>query len=160
MSKYRKSRVDAAFSRAVSEILRDVKDPRVSGVMLSVLDADVTADFRYAKVYYSVYGECDEKELAKGLKSAAPYVRSRVASELNLRVNPEITFIKDDSIRRGAAVTAQLKVIEAELAASEAREAARAAEEARAAEGETGSEDGEDPEGRDDEDDGGEESDA
>ncbi|MBQ3955765.1 MAG: ribosome-binding factor A, partial [Clostridia bacterium] len=61
MSKYRKSRVDAAFSRAVSEILRDVKDPRVSGVMLSVLDADVTADFRYAKVYYSVYGECDEK---------------------------------------------------------------------------------------------------
>ena len=149
MSKYRKSRVDAAFTRAVSEILRDIKDPRVSGVMLSVLDADVTADFRFAKVYYSVYGECDAKELAKGLKSAAPYVRSRIAAELNLRVNPEITFIRDDSIRRGAAVTAQLKIIEQELAESEAREAARAAE---AEENSPADDPGTDPADRDEED--------
>ena len=145
MSKYRKSRVDAAFTRAVSEILRDIKDPRVSGVMLSVLDADVTADFRFAKVYYSVYGECDEKELAKGLKSAAPYVRSRIAGELNLRVNPEITFIRDDSIRRGAAVTAQLKIIEQELAESEARERAAAEAENDGPADESGT----DPENRD-----------
>lgn len=127
MAKYRKSRVDAAFAEACSAIVRDIKDPRVSGVMLSVLSADVSADFKFAKVYYSVYGEYDEKELAKGLKSAVPYVRSRIADELNLRINPEIQFIRDDGIRRGAEISALLKKIEPELAAADAREAAERA---------------------------------
>ena len=133
MPKYRKSRVDGAFAEACSEILREIKDPRVSGVMLSVMNADVSADFKFAKVYYSVYGQHDEKELAKGLKSAVPFVRSRIAEMLNLRVNPAITFVRDDGIRRGAEISALLKKIEPELEASaarEAEEARRAAEEA------------------------------
>ena len=138
MAKYRKSRVDAAFAEACSGIVRDIKDPRVSGVMLSILDADVSADFKFAKVYYSVYGDFDAKELAKGLKSAVPYVRSRIAEELNLRINPDIQFILDEGIRRGAEISALLKKIEPELAASDAR----AAEEAKAAEEDNGEDDG------------------
>ncbi|MBQ3708091.1 MAG: 30S ribosome-binding factor RbfA [Clostridia bacterium] len=126
MPKYRKSRVDGAFAEAISEILREVKDPRVSGVLLSVMNADVSPDFKFAKVYYSVYGQHDERELAKGLKSAAPFVRSRIADMLNLRVNPEITFIRDDGIRHGAEISALLKQIEPELEASAAREAEEA----------------------------------
>ena len=129
MARYRKSRVDAAFAEACSAIVREIKDPRVSGVLISILSADVSADFKFAKVYYSVYGQHDPKELAKGLKSAVPYVRSRIAQELNLRINPEIQFIRDDGIRRGAEISALLKKIEPELAAADAREAAeRAAE--------------------------------
>ncbi len=139
MPKYRKSRVDGAFAEACSEILREIKDPRVSGVMLSVMNADVSADLKFAKVYYSVYGQHDEKELAKGLKSAVPFVRSRIAEMLNLRVNPDITFIRDDGIRRGAEISALLNRIRPELEASaarEAEEARRAAEEARDTDGE------------------------
>ena len=130
MAQYRKSRLDAAFAEACAEIVRDVKDPRVSGVMLSVLSADVSADLKFAKVYYSVFGECDDKELAKGLKSATPFIRSRIASGLNLRITPEIRFIRDDGIRRGAEISALLKKIEPELAAADAREAAEAAQDA------------------------------
>ena len=148
MAKYRKSRVDTAFAEACSRIVRDIKDPRVTDVLLSVLSADVSADLKNAKVYYSVYGETDEKELAKGLKSAVPYVRSRIAEELNLRVTPEIVFIRDDGIRRGAEISALLKKIEPELAAADAREAAEAEAARRAAEeapdGESEAEDGED----------------
>ncbi|MBR4185110.1 MAG: 30S ribosome-binding factor RbfA [Clostridia bacterium] len=126
MPKYRKSRVDGAFAEAISEILREIKDPRVSGVLLSVMNADVSPDFKFAKVYYSVYGQHDERELAKGLKSAVPFVRSRIADMLNLRVNPEITFIRDDGIRHGAEISALLKKIEPELEASAAREAQEA----------------------------------
>ena len=136
MAKYRKSRVDTAFAEACSGIVRDIKDPRVAGVMISVLDADVSADFKFAKVYYSVYGEHDPKELAKGLKSAVPYVRSRIAEELNLRINPDIQFIRDDGIRRGAEISALLKKIEPELAAADARDAAE-----KAASAENGGED-------------------
>ncbi|MBQ3815244.1 MAG: 30S ribosome-binding factor RbfA [Clostridia bacterium] len=126
MPKYRKSRVDGAFAEAISEILREIKDPRVSGVLLSVMNADVSPDFKFAKVYYSVYGQHDERELAKGLRSAVPFVRSRIADMLNLRVNPEITFIRDDGIRHGAEISALLKKIEPELEASAAREAQEA----------------------------------
>lgn len=130
MPKYRKSRVDGAFAEACSRILREIKDPRVSGVMLSVMSADVSADLKFAKVYYSVYGESDDRELARGLKSAVPFVRSRIAEELNLRINPDITFVRDDGIRRGAEISALLKKIEPELEASAAREAAEAAQSA------------------------------
>ena len=122
MAKYRKSRVDTAFAEACSAIVRDIKDPRVSGVLISILSADVSADLKFAKVYYSVYGQHDEKELAKGLKSAVPFVRSRIAEELNLRITPEIQFVRDDGIRRGAEISALLKQIEPELAAADARE--------------------------------------
>ena len=55
-----------------------------------------------------------------------PFVRSRIADMLNLRVNPEITFIRDDGIRHGAEISALLKKIEPELEASAAREAQEA----------------------------------
>ena len=61
-------------------------------------------------------------------------MRSRIAEMLNLRVNPETTFVRDVGIRRGAEISALLKKIEPELEASaarEAEEARRAAEEAR-----------------------------
>ena len=62
-------------------------------------------------MFYSVYGECDEKELARGLKSAAPFVRSQLAERLNLRITPEITFVRDEGIRHGAEISAILKKI-------------------------------------------------
>ena len=77
MAKYRKNKINAAFTEECAQILRDIKDPRVSGEMITVMSSDVSADLKFAKVYYSVYGECDDKELRKGLKSATPFIRSR-----------------------------------------------------------------------------------
>ena len=115
MAKYRKNKIDGAFVEECAQIVREIKDPRVSGVMITVMNADVSADLKFAKVYYSVFGECDEKELAKGLKSAAPFVRSQLAQRLNLRITPEITFIKDEGVKHGAEISAILKSIEADL---------------------------------------------
>jgi len=115
MAKYRKNKIDVAFTEECAQIVRDIKDPRVSGVLITVVGSDVSADLKFAKVFYSVYGECDEKELARGLKSATPFVRSRLAEKLNLRITPEITFVRDEGIRHGAEISALLKTIEADL---------------------------------------------
>lgn len=116
MAKYRKNKIDGAFAEECARIVREVKDPRVAGVMITVMNADVSADLKFAKVYYSVLGECDEKELAKGLKSAVPFMRSQLAQRLNLRITPEITFIRDEGVKHGAEISAILKSIEADLA--------------------------------------------
>jgi len=112
MAKYRKNRINAAFAEECAEIVRDVKDPRVSSALISIISANVSADLKFAKVYYSVLGEHDEKEVAAGLKSAAPYFRSRIAEALNLRLTPDITFVRDEGIRHGAEISAILKELE------------------------------------------------
>ena len=109
MAKYRKNKIDGAFAEECAQIIREVKDPRVACEMISIMNADVSADLKFAKVYYSVYGECDEKELAKGLKSAVPFFRSQLAQRLNLRITPDITFVRDDGVKHGADISALLK---------------------------------------------------
>ncbi len=122
MVKYRKNRVDASFTEEVAQILREIKDPRVSGVMITVMKSDVSADLKFAKVYYSVLGECDDKELAKGLKSAAPFIRSQIAQRLNLRITPKITFVRDEGVKHGAEIERILKGLRPEMEEFEKRE--------------------------------------
>lgn len=55
-----------------------------------------------------------ESEAKAGLDSAAGYIRSRLASTLNLRMTPELTFIPDDSIRHGAHINNLLKEVGAD----------------------------------------------
>lgn len=115
MSKYRRDRINDAVAAETAVIVRDIKDPRLDGVMLTVTGADVTPDLKYAKVFYSVIGEADEKELAKGLRSASSFVRSRLAQALNLRITPEITFVYDHSVERGAHISELLRSVSDEL---------------------------------------------
>ncbi len=116
MAKYRRDRVNDAVALELVSILRNVKDPRVSGAFISITGADVTPDFKYAKIYYSVLGiDGDreaEKELAKGLRSAQGFIRSQLAKTLNLRVTPELTFIPDESMKRGVEISAMINSLE------------------------------------------------
>jgi ribosome-binding factor A len=110
MANYRRGRINDEVQRELASILRDVKDPRVSGAFVSVTAVDVTPDLKYAKIYYSALIG-DKKELAKGLKAATGYIRSQIAQRLNLRITPELTFILDDSVAHGAHISKLLNSI-------------------------------------------------
>ena len=118
MAKYRKNRINDAMTAECAQIVREIKDPRVSGVMITVMNSDVSADLKFAKIYYSVLGECDEKELARGLKSAVPFVRSQLAQRLNLRITPELTFVRDEGVKHGAEISRLLHEIAKDSAAA------------------------------------------
>ena len=110
MAKYRQGRINDEFQKEVAMILRDVKDPRVSGAFISVTAAEVTPDLKYAKVYYSsLMG--DKKEVKKGLSAAAGFIRGQIAKRMNLRITPEITFVEDRGVEHGAEIAAILKNI-------------------------------------------------
>ena len=108
MAKYRQNRINDAVALELAVIIREVKDPRVSESMITITSADVTADLKYAKIYYSVLGIDDDKEqmkeLAKGLRSAAGFMRGQLAKRLNLRATPELTFIRDESVAHGVKI--------------------------------------------------------
>lgn len=101
-------RINAEMQRALSELIRTVKDPRVRG-LISITGVDTTADLKYAKVYVSVLDQSDVDQVVKGLKSAAGYLRRELGHTLDLRNTPELTFLRDDSMVKGAHI---LKIIE------------------------------------------------
>ena len=102
MANNRLARTNDDIQRVLSELLRNVKDPRVQQGMISVTRVETTGDLRYAKVWLSVYGIKDEKEFKRGLKSASGWLRKELASSMNLRYTPELVFELDHSIEYGA----------------------------------------------------------
>ncbi len=132
MAKYRRGRINEEMQKELTVILRRVKDPRVSDAFISITAADCTADLKYAKIYYSAMGG-DKKEIAKGLKAAAGFIRRELAGSLNLRMTPELTFIEDASVAYGAHIASILNNLEItpEEDEEEAEEEAEEEDEAR-----------------------------
>ena len=96
-------RINEDIRLCLAKKLRQVKDPRVNqGDLLSVVRTDTTGDLRYCKVFLSVLGQVDEKELKKGLKSCSGWLRHELGSSLSLRYTPELIFELDHSIEHGA----------------------------------------------------------
>ena len=102
MASNRIGRINDEIRRELSDILRTVKDPRVSQSMLTITHVDTTSDLRYARIYLTALDRTGEKDLMRGLKSASGYLRRELGSRLNLRYTPELQFMSDDSIAHGA----------------------------------------------------------
>jgi len=111
-SQSRLDRINEQVSRELSMLLRTVKDPRVSGLMISVLRCEVTNDLRWCKVHLSVLQSYNEKELLRGLKSCQGFLRSALGKALSLRYTPELTFVLDDSIAHGAHIAGVLNTLD------------------------------------------------
>ena len=112
MATNRISRIDEDLHRELSALMRRVKDPRVQQGLFTITAVEATGDLRYAKVYYSVLGEVDEKELRKGLKSIAPWLRRELGSVLTLRYTPELLFERDTSLERGQRLSEIIRDLE------------------------------------------------
>jgi len=106
----RRGRINEECQREIALMLREIKDPRLSDGLISITACEVSADLKYAKVYYSIYGG-EPDEIKKGFNSASGFIRRELAARLNLRLTPELTFIYDQSIERGERVGRVLKQI-------------------------------------------------
>ena len=114
-------RINGEVMKVISEAIRYSKDPRISP-MTSVMDVEVAPDLKTCKVWVTVMGNDEDRtRTAEGLKSAAGYVRSTLAKELNMRYTPEIRFIMDDSIEY--AINMSKKIDEVTAKDNEARAA-------------------------------------
>ena len=112
MPNYRMDRTGEDIMRELTAILRTVKDPRVTGSMISIVRVDVTRDLSYATVYISSMSGIDAaKEAVKGLKSAAGYMRRELGMALKLRHTPELRFVADDSIEYSSNIAAMINKI-------------------------------------------------
>lgn len=108
MAGNRIDRINEEIQRELASLIPTVKDPRVTG-MISVMAVDTTTDLRYAKVFISILDKSDEQQVMRGLKSAAGWLRRELGHRLQLRYTPELSFVLDESIDKGAHILAMLR---------------------------------------------------
>lgn len=101
MASNRIGRINEEVQRELSALLREVKDPRVGG-LISITNVEVTPDLKFAKVFVSVLEEDKAAGTLKGLRSAAGFLRRELGARLSLRHTPQLQFVADDSIAYGA----------------------------------------------------------
>ncbi len=79
----------------VAEMLETrVKDPRLGFV--TVTDVRVTPDLREASVFYTVYGDEEERQAtATALESAKGILRSEVGKQTGVKFTPTLAFFLD-----------------------------------------------------------------
>lgn len=92
----RAKRLADLIREVVAEKLhRGIKDPRL-GTHVTVTDTRVTGDLREATVFYTVFGDDeDRKAAAAGLESAKGVLRSAVGSAAGIKHTPSLAFVAD-----------------------------------------------------------------
>jgi ribosome-binding factor A len=100
----------------LSELLaREVHDPGVGFITLT--SVKVSPDLQLARVYYTSFGdEKAQKESAKALARATPFLRRHVAQRVRLRRVPELQFFYDQSIAHHDRVEQIIQELKAEAA--------------------------------------------
>ena len=110
------TRINAEVMKELASLIRGgIKDPRIAP-MTCVTDVEVAPDLKTCKVYISVLGdEFTRSETMEGLRNAEGFIRHHLASTLNLRNTPTLTFISDTSTEYGMAMSARIDEVMAPI---------------------------------------------
>ena len=98
----RSRRIAEQVQRELTDIIRlELKDPRVG--LITITDVEVTPDHKRARVFFTLLGdEAMIQEATRGLRHAAGFLRSQLASRFEMRSVPQLEFVYDASVERGS----------------------------------------------------------
>ena len=98
MSDFKRSeRVAIEIQRALADILRTVKDPRV--VPLSITHVFVTDDLRLSRIrVVPMGGVGDSEKLLEGLRAASGFLSRKLARKVRMKYAPKLEFFIDEQL--------------------------------------------------------------
>ena len=99
MSAIRSDRLNEEAKKVLSEIIRELKDPRLSP-MTTITQVEITNDLKYAKVHVSVYDESEEvrSDSVLALNHASGFIARELGKRMQIRRLPQLKFLLDTSI--------------------------------------------------------------
>lgn len=113
MSSVKIGRISADVLRELSSImLLEAKDETLKHITLT--GCEVTSDLGLARVYYTYMGDESLEAVKENLEEAAPYLRTVLASRVELRHTPELKFFYDNSVEYGQNIERILNKIKQE----------------------------------------------
>lgn len=100
----RSDRVTEQVRRDLAQLIQtELKDPRVG--MISLTDVELTPDYAHAKVYFTTLKSEHVPEIMKGLQRASGFLRRELGKRIHIHTLPQLHFIHDNSIERGASLS-------------------------------------------------------
>ncbi|MFC3606277.1 30S ribosome-binding factor RbfA [Stutzerimonas tarimensis] len=104
----RTQRIGDQIQRELAMLIqREIKDPRLG--MVTITSVDVSRDLSHAKVYLTVMGQDDFQRSLDVLQDAAGFLRMQLGKGMKVRTVPQLHFLYDASVRRGAELTALIE---------------------------------------------------
>ncbi len=103
----RTRRVAAQLQRELAQIIQaQLKDPRVGIVTINAVE--VSRDLAYAKIFVTVLGRDakDATDALETLQQASAFLRRMLMQRMTIRTMPQLKFVFDESIERGAKLSA------------------------------------------------------
>lgn len=112
----RVARVAALIRREISQLLiNGIRDERVQQGIITITEVEVSGDLQHCKVFVSIYGEENEKNLVmSGLHAASGFLRGELGRKLQLRRAPEIVFQLDRALEKGTSLLTLLESLDKE----------------------------------------------
>ena len=111
----RAQRIGDQMQRELAQLIRlEIKDPRLGG-LVTVTAVDVSRDASHARVFVTVMGaEAEEgvdpiAQSLKVLNDASGFLRMQLGKAMKLRSVPNLRFHYDESVQRGAHLSALIE---------------------------------------------------
>lgn len=123
MPSVRYDRINEEIKKALSQIVREMKDPRISPMTTIVL-AEATNDLKLCTVKVSVYDKDDEvrRETVAQLNRAEGFIARQLGQRIDIRRIPTLKFKLDDSIEYAVHIAEIIDRLQAKRAEHENRQ--------------------------------------
>ncbi len=112
----KRGRMNEEIRRELIAIIGEMKDPRLSAGLLSVMRVEAAPDLSSAKVYISMMSEKENalNDAVGALRKAAGHVRSELGKRMHIRRSPELLFVADDGSAYAMHINEIIKGLEEE----------------------------------------------
>ena len=116
MANRRLERLNDQIREEIGEmLLREVRDPRLEGRLITITHVSVSPDLYNARVDVSVMGtDKEQADALKALQSAVAFFHRELKARLEIRRVPFLTFHKDTSLEEGARMLELLERVQHE----------------------------------------------
>ena len=102
-------RLESDTKRILSDIIQNELKKDVG--LLTITDTDLTNDYSYLTVYYTVLNARDKKKAREGLEDSKKFLRSSIASRVTMKRIPELVFKYDETYENAKRIEELLEQI-------------------------------------------------
>ncbi|MGE0734460.1 MAG: 30S ribosome-binding factor RbfA [Alphaproteobacteria bacterium] len=107
----RQLRVGEEVRHALTRILAEggFRDPDLQDIIVTVSECRVSPDMKNVSAFVLPLGGKDAEKIVKALNRASPFIRGRLAHEINLRHALRVSFLVDRSFDEASRIEAVLR---------------------------------------------------
>ena len=113
MASLKSKKVGSEMVKVISEIIaNESRDELLKTVTITA--CDVADDLSFAKVYFTSISNLTKEQIEKEMNEASGFIRTELASKIDIRIIPKLKFVYDESIEYGNRIESILQELKNE----------------------------------------------